>query len=198
MQELTPRQQEVVAYIAEEIQTQGRPPTLREMAAHFGWQSDNAARQHLRLLEKKGALELNAHRSRGIRLLHAPGGGVPLVGKVSAGQPLEAIENVEGHIHLDPELFPEEDVFALRVRGDSMIQQGIHDGDIAIIRKQETAVHNEIVIALLNGEATLKRYRQYGRQALLHAENPAYKDIRIKKTDAFEILGVAIGILRRF
>jgi repressor LexA len=198
---LTQRQQEVLAYLTDAIRRGGRPPTLREMAAHFGWRSDNSARQHLRLLRQKGVIEYDEGVSRGIRLGPTPDAAelrdVPLVGKVAAGVPLEAIENIEGNVGIDPSMFPETDVFALRVNGDSMLEAGIHDGDIALIRKTGEAADGDIVIALLNGEATLKRYLRTTGTVILRAENDAYRDIQVSPRDEFQIVGLAIGIIRR-
>ena len=202
MHNLTARQQNVLDYLRDVIRAEGRPPTLRELAAHFGWKSDNAGRQHLRLLRQKGVIDYDEGIARGIRLAEGAAGGiplkhVPLVGKVAAGLPIEAIENLDGHIGIDPSMFPEADTFALRVQGDSMRDAGIRTGDVAIIRKQQDASEGDIVIAILNGEATLKRYQRKGRAIVLHAENPVYADIIIGDGDDFTIVGVAIGIIRR-
>jgi repressor LexA len=201
MDDLTKRQNEVLAFIRETIRENDRPPTLHELMARFSWRSDNAARQHLRLLERKGALTLDPNRPRGIRLPEAsrPAGlrEVLLLGRVAAGKPLEALENIEGRVGIDPAIFPEEEVFALKVNGDSMTGAGIRGGDIALIRKQGEARDNDIVIALLNGEATLKRYRTRRETITLCAENPAYPDIAVTPADDFSVVGVAIGIIRR-
>jgi repressor LexA len=200
--ELTARQREVLDFLTSAIQREGCPPTLREIAAHFGWTSDNAARQHLRLLRQKGVIEYAEGVSRGIRLIPertpAEVREVPLVGKVAAGVPLEAIENLEGMIGIDPSIFPEKGIVALRVHGDSMKDAGVHDGDIALIRRQPDADEGDIVIALVDEEATLKRYHREADAIVLRAENPAYEDIVVTDAHTFEILGVAVGIMRRF
>lgn len=201
METLTERQQQVLAYLTDTIRQTGRPPTLREMTAHFGWRSDNSARQHLRLLRQKGAIEYDEGIARGIRLspqLEAVQlREVALVGRVAAGLPIEAIENIEGSVGIDADLFPEAEVFALRVSGDSMVDVGIRDGDIALIRKSEEATDGDIVIALLNGEATLKRYIRKGPNALLRAENKQFADLAVTPEDDFRVVGLAIGIMRR-
>ncbi|MHC4884262.1 MAG: transcriptional repressor LexA [Planctomycetota bacterium] len=200
MDDLTQRQREVLAYIESEIHERGCAPTLREIAGHFGWRSDNSARQHLKLLQQKGVIEFDGHRSRNIRIPSAAPKTrpIPLIGRVAAGMPIEAIENREGNLGLDPNLFPEEDLFALRVRGDSMVEVGIHDGDMALVQRSVSARSGELVVALLNGEATLKRYLIEGSTPLLRAENREYGDIPIAPTDDFSIVGSVVGIVRRY
>ncbi len=201
MSDLTQRQREVLAYLTDAVRQDGRPPTLRELAAHFGWHSDNSARQHLRLLRQKGVIEYDEGVSRGIRLSRRGRAAelrqVPLVGRVAAGLPIEAIENLEGSIGVDPRLFPEAEIFALRVKGDSMTGIGIHDGDLAIVRKAAEARDQEVIVARLNGEATLKRLRRKNQAFWLQAENPAYGDIHVDRADSFEIVGIVVGIMRR-
>ena len=200
MECLTSRQQEVLDFIDREVHTRGCPPTLRELAGHFGWKSDNSARQHLRLLAKKGALSTEGGLSRNIRLTptHPEPRYVPILGQVAAGLPIEAIENREGEVSVDPDMFPEEDLFALKVKGDSMIGIGVHEGDTALIRKQDHAGHGEVVVAMLNGEATIKRFINRGRGHLLQAENEYYDDIPVRPDDDFAILGILTGIVRRY
>lgn len=198
--ELTRRQKEVLAAIHKSIDRRGRPPTLRELCHTFGWASDNAARQHLRLMAQKGAIELDPHSARGIKLParhRQETKPVPLVGRVAAGQPIEAIENMEGNIGVDASLFPEADVFALTVQGDSMSGIGIRDQDIALVKRQSTAKKDDIVVAVVDGEATVKRYLPEKGRIRLQAENPDYKDILIRPDAEAEIAGLVIGILRR-
>lgn len=196
---LTPTQKRLLTYITAEMRKTGRPPTLQEMCHRFGWNSDNSARQNLKLLEKKGAIILDRHSARGIRL---PGTltqlrQVPLVGKVAAGVPIEALENVEETLGLDPGMFPDSDLFALRITGESMSGIGIRDHDTAIIRRQQTADAGDIVVAIINNEATVKRYMPQSRRIILKAENPSYEDIAVTKKDTFELVGVVVGIVRR-
>ncbi len=201
IEKLTLRQKEVLDFIRLFLQNEDRPPTLNELCRHFGWKSDNSARQNLRLLAQKGVILLDAGSSRGIRL--APElrptqvTGVPLVGKVAAGRPIEAIENIESRIGLDPELFPEEDIFALTVQGESMSGIGIRDQDIALVHKQATAKKGDIVVAIVNDEATVKRYMPRKRSVVLRAENPEFDDIVVSAKDELTLVGVVIGILRR-
>lgn len=201
MNDLTTRQQQVLEFIETCLEKDGRPPTLREVAGHFGWRSDNAARQHLEALETKGAIVIDRGQARGIRLVERhrpkPMREVPLVGRVPAGVPIEAIEEVERQVGLDPQMFPESDVFALTVRGDSMTGIGIHDGDTAVVRKVERAEHGDIVVAMIDGDATLKRYQLRQGHIVLHPENPAYRDIVVDDPEMFRMVGQVIGIIRR-
>ncbi len=203
MDRLTPRQAEILAFIVARQRQEGSIPTVREIAGHFGFASPNAAAQHLRLIEKKGYIRLLKGRARGIIVAVAgaetgrTGLRAPLVGTVAAGRPITATENLEGYITLDRDLFSGDDVFTLRVRGDSMIGVGIHDGDIAVVRRQPVAEEGQIVVVLINGEATLKRFVRDGRNIILRAENPDFTDIVIGPDDAMvEVVGKVIGIMR--
>ncbi len=201
--ELTERQRQVLEFILDKQRREGSIPTVREIAAYLGFSSPNAAAQHLKLIEKKGYIRLLKGRARGIIVPIADSGGdrrearVPLVGSVAAGRPILAVENVEGYITLDRELFAGQEVFTLRVRGDSMVGIGIHNGDIAVIRRQPTAEAGQIVVVMIDGEATLKRFLRDGEDIVLHAENPAYADIVVAPNEAkVEIVGKVIGIMR--
>jgi len=201
MKGLTERQQQVLDFIRSEIDTVGRPPTQHEIKDHFGWASTNAVRTHLRLLEDKGELACDRHQARGLRLKSTPRGRVvrelPLLGQVPAGTPTEAIENAEDAIGVDPDQFPDENLFALRVKGDSMQGAGIFAGDSVIVRQQTDARSGQIVVALIDGDATVKRFIRKGRKVLLHPENDAYKDIVIRPEEDTSICGVVVGVLRR-
>ncbi|MFN2352166.1 MAG: transcriptional repressor LexA, partial [Kiritimatiellia bacterium] len=161
MKPLTQRQRMVLDFIRTELEHQGRPPTLHEIKNRFGWSSTNAVRGHLKLLRAKGALTCDRYRARGIRLPPIPSAptlrAVPLLGQVPAGMPLEAVEHHTDTINIDPAMFPGEDLFALRVRGDSMTDAGILEGDTLIVRRQPAADPGAIVVATINGEATVKR-----------------------------------------
>jgi repressor LexA len=200
---LTERQREVFEFIMDRQRQDTSIPTVREIARHFGFSSPNAAAQHLRLIEKKGYIRLLKGRARGIvvpvRAAEEGWRGIraPLVGTVAAGRPITATENLEGHITLDRNLFSGDEVFALRVRGDSMIGVGIHDGDIAVIRRQPVAEEGQIVVLLIDGEATLKRFIRDGQNIILRAENPGFADIVIGPDEAMvEVIGKVIGIIR--
>lgn len=204
MAELTQRQREVLEFVIDRQQRFGAIPTVREIADHFGFSSPNAAAQHLRLIEKKGYIRLLKGRARGIvvpavsdesdaRIKRAP-----LVGAVAAGRPITALENIEGYVALDRDLFTGQDVFALRVRGDSMIGVGIHDGDLAVVRKQPEVEEGQIAVVLIDDEATLKRFLRKNGKVVLRAENPDYDDIVTDpKSNAVEIVGKVIGIMRK-
>ena len=218
MKELTTSQEKVLSFIKACQKAHGSPPTIREIAQHFGYRSINNVRQHLRLIERKGYIRLNRGKARGVEVVIgfgaessglpgslgssgssglsglsgllgssglsalAEGGDgiqVPLIGSVPAGEPITAVENREGFITLDSNLFKGPGLFTLRVRGESMKGVGILDGDIAIIRQQQTAESGDIVVALINGEATLKRYIRQNGKIIFHAENPEFADITI-------------------
>lgn len=198
---LTQKQGEVLRYIAEVVRQQGYPPTLREIGERFGISSSNAVRAHLRALEKKGYIRRRARTSRGIELLipeaSGPAAGegieVPVVGRVPAGEPLLAIENIERILLLDQTLARGEGCFALRVTGDSMVEDGILEGDYVLVRPQPTANNGEVVVALVEGEATVKRfYRETDRVRL----QPA--NVRLGPIFAHEvqIVGRVVALVR--
>lgn len=206
MKNLTTAQRKVLSFIIHRQKKQGSPPTVREIAEHFGYKSTNNVRQHLGLIERKGYLRLIPGKSRGIEVsigLEAEVGGnsfaVPLVGAVAAGKPITAVENIEDYISLDKNLFKGPGLFTLKVKGDSMKGIGILDGDLAIVRQQQSAEPGEIVVAIINGEATLKRYFRQDNQIVLRAENPQYQDllISLEQGDQVQIAGKLIGVMRR-
>ncbi len=206
MKPLTPEQARVLEYITEYHNENGRPPTVREIAGNLGYRSLNSVRQHLRLIERKGYLNLIPNTSRGIELTashhtrQTPSEqirSVPIIGTIAAGKPITAEENFEGHIGLDTDLFRGDGLFTLRVRGDSMIGIGVLDGDYVIARRRQTANPGDVVVAIIDGDATLKRYIVEKKQILLRAENPAYSDIVVSPHDSFQIAGKMVGVLRR-
>jgi repressor LexA len=201
---LTKRQGEVLEFVLDHQGRTGAPPTLREICTRFGFSSDNAAREHLRLIERKGAIRRLPGVARGARppsAIPVQFHGtvrVPLVGRVQAGRPVTAVEQVEGFVALDRNMFQGNGLFALRVRGDSMKGAGIHEGDLVIVREQADASQGDIVVALLGDEATVKRYqRPEGGGVVLHAENPVYEDIAVDSASAFSVLGKVIGVIRK-
>lgn len=204
MRALTRRQQTVLEYIQTSIRQNGYPPTLREIGSHFGIRSTNGVNDHLRALERKGFLTRQDMKSRALRPTGMTGGevrDVPLVGRVAAGTPLMAMENIEASLRIDASLLPDDAArcFALRVRGDSMIEAGIHDGDVVFVRQQDDAPSGSIVVALIGDEATVKRlYRDAGHVRLQPA-NQAMAPILVANGDAasVRILGVVIGVYRR-
>ena len=194
---LNQRAREILAFIQRSTRERGFPPTIREIGDKFGISSTNGVRYYLHRLEKNGLLKRSGKISRGIGCL-SPGGarGIPILGRVAAGTPILAEENYEGS--LEPaEIFGDtENLFALRVRGDSMIDAGILEGDVVVVRKQETASAGEIVVGLLEDEATVKYFQpRRGRIELVPA-NERYRPIVVEGDTRFQILGVVKGVLR--
>lgn len=204
MRGLTKRQQLVLEFIQESIQENGFPPTLREIGAHFGIRSTNGVNDHLLALQRKGYLRRQDMKSRALRPTASAGGvprEVPLVGRVAAGQPLLAIENLEGSLRVDSGLLPSEGgtYFALRVRGESMIGAGILDGDIVFVRQQEEASSGTIVVAMVGDEATVKTLYRDGERLRLQPSNPAVAPIVVGRDDGrtLRILGIVVGVYRK-
>jgi len=200
MQELTKRQQEIFSMIQEHILGTGYPPTRTDICEHFGFRSPTAADDHLRALEKKGVIELIPGASRGIRVTaeYEEQDGLPLVGKVAAGEPIMSDENVEEFIPVDPDLFyPHADYF-LRVNGKSMQNIGILDGDLLAVHSAQTAESNQIVVARVDDEVTVKRFRQRGNIVTLLPENDDFEPIKVDlRHQDFSIEGLYVGVLRR-
>jgi repressor LexA len=212
---LTARQRRVLAVISAWIEAEGRPPTLREIGQELGIASTNGVRDHLQALIEKGYIHRDERSARGIRLVggargegrRASGGGprdggrpvayVPVVGRVAAGEPVLAEQNVESYLAVDRDLIREGEVFALRVQGDSMRDAGILDGDYVFVRQQGTAEPRDIVVALLDDETTVKRFVPAGDEIRLEAENPAYDPIVVRRGDVrLAILGKVAAVLR--
>lgn len=202
---LTPRQSEILDFIRQSLVDSGAPPTRDEIARAFGFRSLNAAEQHLQALQKKGLIELVAGTSRGIRLKEtvlalkeaATEFGLPLVGKVAAGSPILAQQNVLKHPAVDPLTFKPRADYLLEVRGMSMRDAGILDGDWLAVHKQATANNGQVVVARLGDEVTVKRLKLRGSRAELIAENPDFKPIVVDmKREPLTIEGIAVGIIR--
>ncbi len=202
MAELTAIQRRVLEYIVRAAEA-GRPPTIREIGAAFRWRSTGTVRDHLRALAAKGVVRWEHGRARGIaptarRMesgIRNPESGIPLLGHVAAGRPLLAEENLDGHLDIPGAVSTgRAGVFALRVRGDSMRDAGILDGDAVVVQKQETARSGEIVVALVDGEATVKRLRLAGRRAFLDPANPAYRPIPVGGET--RVVGRVVGVWR--
>lgn len=195
---LTPRQEEVLDFIRDCVRETGMAPTRAEIADKMGFLSKNAAADHLRALERKQMIRLYNDRSRGIQLLDAgleDEDSLPIIGRVAAGTPIEAIQNTEGSLPVPPSLFRQRPTFLLRVRGDSMIDAGIFDGDLIAVRKSSTARNGEIVVARLNDEVTVKTLRLEKNYATLLPANNAYKPIHVMSGDLV-IEGVFVGLIR--
>ncbi len=202
---LTARQGEILDFIRRALGESGAPPTREEIARAFGFRSLNAAEQHLQALQKKGLIELVAGTSRGIRLKHAVRAlgeaalefGLPLVGKVAAGSPILAQENLIRRPAIDPSLFQPQADYLLEVRGMSMRDAGILDGDWLAVHRQEQAHNGQIVVARLGDEVTVKRLKLRGPRAELIAENPDYSPILVDlRRETLVIEGLVVGVIR--
>ncbi len=199
MQELTKRQTEILRMIQSHIESTGYPPTRTDICLHFGFRSPTAADDHLRALDKKGAIELIPGASRGIRITaDAAPSGIPLIGRVAAGEPILAEAHVDEHIAVDPTLFNPPADYLLRVKGMSMRDVGILDGDLLAVHATTDIHSNQIVVARVGDEVTVKRFRQRGNIVTLLPENDDFEPIRIDlREQDFSIEGVYVGVLRR-
>ncbi|MFA5912958.1 MAG: transcriptional repressor LexA [Burkholderiales bacterium] len=195
MEELTSKQQEILTLIRRAIESTGLPPTRAEIAQAMDYSSPNAAEEHLRMLERKGAIEIVKGSARGIRL--KDGGGIPLVGRVAAGSPILAEEHIEAHYQVDPALFKPRADYLLKVRGMSMRDAGILDGDLLAVHKAGEARNGQVVVARLQQEVTVKRLRRRGAIVELLPENPDFETIVVDtKREEFVIEGLAVGVIR--
>jgi repressor LexA len=191
---LTGQQSKLLKYIQDHIRGKGHPPTFREIGHAFRFRSTGTVRDHIRAIEAKGYLRKSAGKSRGLfpeNLWRA----LPILGRVPAGGPLLAEENIEGTFDLTKE-FSGEKTFALKVRGDSMEEAGIHDGDLVVVRAQEDAEPEQIVVALVDGEATVKRLARRAGKLQLQPANPRYQPIPVAA--GTRILGKVIGVIRSY
>ena len=204
MEALTDRQAEILRLVRELTEVSGYPPTRAEIAERMGFRSVNAAEQHLRALEKKGAIEISSGASRGIRVCETRGanrGGrlleLPVIGRVAAGAPMLAEEHVQGRYQVDPNLFTPRADYLLRVRGMSMRDVGILEGDLLAVHKTDEARSGQIVVARLGDEVTVKRLRRRGHAVQLEAENPEFAAIEVDlRRDTLAIEGIAVGVIR--
>lgn len=195
MNELTPRQQQILRLVSERIADAGLPPTRAEICQAMGFRSPNAAEAHLRALERKGAIEILAGASRGIRLKQPA--GLPLVGRVAAGSPILAEQHIEGRCRIDPALFRPRADYLLRVRGASMREAGILDGDLLAVHRTGQFRSGQIVVARLHDEVTVKRIRQRRHLVELQPENPDFKTITVDtRQQPLAIEGVVVGVVR--
>ncbi len=198
---LTARQQQILDWIRGHLEVTGMPPTRAEIATGLGFSTASSAEDHLQALAKKGALELTPGTARGLRLCDFPGvpiqGLLPLVGRVAAGSPILAAEHIEAQYRIDAALFTPHADYLLRVKGTSMQDAGILDGDLLVVHKTADARSGQIVVARLGEEVTVKRLKRRGREITLLAENAAFTPIVVdpKKTP-FAIEGVAVGVIR--
>jgi repressor LexA len=191
---LTEQQQKLLAFIIDHIRGKGHPPTIREIGHSFGFRSTGTVRDHLQALERKGYLRTRHGKSRGL-LPRQWLRGLPILGRVPAGGPLLTEENVEGTLDLSRE-FGGEKIFALKVHGDSMVEAGICSGDLVVVRSQEHAETGEIVVASVDGEATVKRLARRGGKLWLQPANPRYDPILVEGDT--RVLGKVIGVIRSY
>ena len=223
MLKLTARQEQILNLIREAIENTGFPPTRAEIANELGFKSANAAEEHLQALARKGAIEISPGTSRGIRLCNDWGaergadrfGGLgnassqlalphpallqlalPLVGRVAAGSPILAQEHIETTYNVDPNLFAAKPDYLLKVRGMSMRDAGIMDGDLLAVKRTDTARNGQIIVARLGDDVTVKRYRKTGSLIELLPENPDFKTIRVDEPEQFALEGLAVGLMR--
>jgi repressor LexA len=200
MDDLTPRQRQVLRFIQDSLDEQGLPPTRAEIATALGFKSANAAEDHLRALQRKGVLDLLPGASRGIQLKDSlrEQFGLPLIGRVAAGRPILAEENIEARYQIDPELFQPRPHYLLKVRGMSMRNAGILDGDLVAVHRTPEVRNRQIVVARLENEVTVKRYRQDGSIAWLLPENEDFEPIRVDlREESMTIEGIVVGVLRQ-
>ncbi|MGB2698579.1 MAG: transcriptional repressor LexA [Candidatus Zixiibacteriota bacterium] len=204
---LTPRQREIFDYISQMIKKAGIPPTIREIGKKFGISSTNGVRGILSSLVKKGYIKRKPLVSRGIELVKEVKSSlipddssvsVPVLGRIAAGLPVLAVENIEGSITLDKNFFTGERIFSLRVEGESMRNAGIFDGDYVVARHQPSADKGDIVVAIIGDEATVKKYYPENGRVRLEPANPEFRSIIVeRKAPGFLIAGKVIGLLRR-
>lgn len=198
--QLTARQRQVLDLVQENIEQSGMPPTRAEIATALGFRSANAAEEHLRALARKGFIELLPGASRGIRLKEAAQepSGLPLVGRVAAGQPILAEQHIQGRYQVDPALFRPRPHYLLQVHGMSMKDAGILDGDLVAVHRTPEVRSRQIVVARLDDEVTVKRYRQEGKIVWLMPENADFEPIRVDlDQQSIVIEGVVVGVMRR-
>ncbi|WDE11667.1 transcriptional repressor LexA [Thalassomonas haliotis] len=199
MRPLTPRQSQIFDLIKESISETGMPPTRAEIADFFGFKSANAAEEHLKALAKKGFIEMIPGTSRGIRLAeeYVEESGLPLVGRVAAGEPILAQEHIEDRYQIDANLFKPAADYLLRVNGESMKDIGIMDGDLLAVHQTQDVHNGQVVVARVEDEVTVKRFKREGNVVYLHAENEAFSPIKVDLSAGhFNVEGIAVGVIR--
>jgi repressor LexA len=201
MTTLSPRRTAILTFIRERIAHQGQSPSLAEIAEAFGFASRSVARKHVLALTEAGFIEVNANQARGIRLLNQPHRpellDIPVLGRVAAGAPIGADAEVHSRLMLDPAMFSRIPDYLLRVQGDSMIGDGILDGDLVGVRRSAEAQNGQIVVARLDGEVTIKRFEQVAGRVRLLPRNPAYAPIIVHADQDLAIEGVFCGLVRQ-
>ncbi len=195
MEDLTARQKEILHLIREHTATSGFPPTRADICRAMGFKSPNAAEDHLRALERKGAIEMLPGASRGIRVMQQS--GIPLIGRVAAGAPILAAENIEGRYKIDPRMFKPHADYLLTVKGESMRDAGILDGDLLAVHRTPDFKSGQIVVARIADEVTVKRIQRQRHLIELLPANPDFKPIVINpRSEPFAIEGIAVGVIR--
>ena len=199
----TSRPTEILDCIREVVKSTGMPPTRAEISTQFGFRSPNAAEEHLRALERKGAIDISSGTARGIHLAEQLSGvmqsimALPLIGRVAAGSPILAEQNVDRNVPVDPEMFRPKADYLLKVKGLSMKDIGILDGDYLAVHSQKEARNGQVVVARLENDVTVKRFFKKGHMVELVAENADFKPIEVDlREDPFEIEGLAVGVIR--
>lgn len=202
---LTERQQEILDFIRESLEQRGISPTHREICDRFGYSSYGTAHKHLKLLEQKGYLRRHWNQKRGVELTEsatsAPTAGereLPFLGVIAAGRPIEAVAGNES-VHVPPHLLHGRngDHYVLRVQGDSMIEEGVHDGDLVVVMRREEALAGEMVVALVGDEVTLKRFYPEGERVRLQPSNPTMEPLFVR-ADRVRVQGIVVGLMRKF
>ncbi|WP_193074153.1 transcriptional repressor LexA [Pseudomonas sp. FME51] len=202
MQKLTARQQQVLDFIKAHMSSNGYPPTRVDIAKELGFRSPNAAEDHLKALARKGAIEMIPGASRGIRLpadsdMQAAEDALPIIGQVAAGAPILAVENIEDHCRINPSFFSPRADYLLRVRGMSMKDIGIFDGDLLAVHRTSEARNGQVVVARIGDEVTVKRFHKQGRKVSLIAENPDFAPIEVDLREQELIIeGLSVGVIR--
>ena len=200
MRPLTKRQAQILELIKVFIKDTGMPPTRAEIAQTLGFKSANAAEEHLKALAKKGVIKMKPGASRGIQLVEEEEPeqlGLPLIGRVAAGEPILAQQHVESHCKIDPLMFKPAADFLLRVNGMSMKDIGIMDGDLLAVHKTQVAENGQVIVARVDDDVTVKRLEKAGRKVLLHAENDEFSAIEVDvENESFNIEGLAVGVIR--
>ena len=198
MKGLTGRQQEILDLIRSHIKSNGLPPTRADIARIFGFKSPNAAEQHLRAIEKKGFISILAGASRGI-VLNQDEEGIPIIGLVAAGQPILAEENITDKIQVPQNMFRQEADYLLRVKGNSMIDLGIHEDDLIAVKKENDCKNGQIVVARLGDEVTVKTFKIDGEGSVtLEPANEDYSTIKVDPHEGFHLEGICIGVIKSF
>lgn len=195
-QTLTAKQKKVLKFIYDSIKIDKLPPTVREIARHFNFSSTGTVRDYLKALVSKGYIRIKANKSRAIEIIREALFSFPILGRVQAGLPNLAVEEIEGYLNLDSLVFSDDSTFALRVRGDSMIEAGIMPDDLVLVRKQEMAQTGETIVALVEDEATVKKLQRRGNDYYLEPANPNYDPILVDQN--VSIIGKVISVIRRF